>query len=473
MVAALLLRGLDAFAAEGPGHHGKGRKLDGYLQQQASAGGNGDEQVIVTLKPGVKAKDLRKLQEKGLRFRGELRQGTVSGTLSRRLLRKLAKEGDVLNISHDSPVKGDGLVANLTGTALNSTFTLRRTLGIDKAHLQQPARRHGRDGGGDRLGHLPVARLRRPHRRLARLHRRHPPGSSVDAYGHGTHVAGTIGGAATRGAGHGARDVKLDQPARARRERPGHHQQRDPRDSVGGRPTALATAIDVINLSLGHPIYEPAASDPLVQAVEAAVRAGIIVVVSAGNVGRNPETGATGYGGIASPGNAPSAITVGAVRTQNTTRRTDDLVAEYISRGPSWYDAFAKPDVVAPGHRILARFRRTLKLYQEYPTLRGPNYNRGKQYLYLSGTSMAAAVTSGTVALMLESSKQRFGVKPSPNAVKAMLMASAFAMADADGAQYDTLTQGAGALNGGGALTLGRRPRPAAPGRHLVAGAPA
>ena len=40
---------------------------------------------------------------------------------------------------------------------------------------------------------------------------------------------------------------------------------------------------------------------------------------------------------------------------------------------------------------------------------------------------MAAAVTSGTVALLLESSKQRFGVKPSPNAVKAMLMATAFA----------------------------------------------
>ena len=37
--------------------------------------------------------------------------------------------------------------------------------------------------------------------------------------------------------------------------------------------------IDIINLSLGHPIYEPAATDPLVQAVEAAVRAGIVVVV--------------------------------------------------------------------------------------------------------------------------------------------------------------------------------------------------
>ena len=59
--------------------------------------------------------------------------------------------------------------------------------------------------------------------------------------------------------------------------------------------------IDVINLSLGHPIYEPAATDPLVQAVEAAVRAGIVVVVSGGNFGVSPFTGLPGYAGILSP----------------------------------------------------------------------------------------------------------------------------------------------------------------------------
>ena len=66
-----------------------------------------------------------------------------------------------------------------------------------------------------------------------------------------------------------------------------------------------AYGIDVINLSLGHPIYESATTDPLVQAVEAAVRAGLVVVVSAGNIGTNPDTSEVGYAGITSPGNAP------------------------------------------------------------------------------------------------------------------------------------------------------------------------
>ena len=60
-------------------------------------------------------------------------------------------------------------------------------------------------------------------------------------------------------------------------------------------------------------MFEPAATDPLVQAVERAVAAGIVVVVSAGHNGKNPETGMPGYAGITSPGNAPSAITVGAL----------------------------------------------------------------------------------------------------------------------------------------------------------------
>ena len=93
--------------------------------------------------------------------------------------------------------------------------------------------------------------------------------------------------------------------------------------------------IDVINLSLGHPILEPAETDPLVQAVERAVRAGSVVVTSAGNLGRNPETRVIGCAGITSPGNAPSAITVGALNTRGTTQRSNDEVAPFSSCGPT------------------------------------------------------------------------------------------------------------------------------------------
>src|SRR5262249_5895997 len=132
--------------------------------------------------------------------------------------------------------------------------------------------------------------------------------------------------------------------------------------------------IDILNLSLGHPIYESASTDPLVQAVEAAVRARLILVTSAGHLGINPPTRLPGYGGITSPGNAPSVITVGSERTADTTTRTDDLVAEYSSRGPTWIDAYAKPDLVAPGHRLLGPANVGEFLYTTYPSIRSKVY---------------------------------------------------------------------------------------------------
>ena len=60
------------------------------------------------------------------------------------------------------------------------------------------------------------------------------------------------------------------------------------RPSTSPSSTSAYVGIDVINLSLGHPIYEPAATDPLVRAVERAAAAGIVVVTSAGNYGTNP-----------------------------------------------------------------------------------------------------------------------------------------------------------------------------------------
>ncbi len=89
----------------------------------------------------------------------------------------------------------------------------------------------------------------------------------------------------------------------------------------------------VINLSLGRPIFESYKLDPLCQAVEQAWKAGIVVVVAAGNDGRDLNLNPEGYGTIDSPGNDPYVLTVGAMRTMETSKINDDLIAELQLEG--------------------------------------------------------------------------------------------------------------------------------------------
>jgi len=187
-----------------------------------------------------------------------------------------------------------------------------------------------------------------------------------------------------------------------------------------------------------------------VQGVEKASAAGLIVVTSAGNFGQQ-KNGDEGYTGITSPGNAPSAITVGAADTFNTTSRADDRVAPYSSRGPSWFDAFAKPDVIAPGHQLVADTALDSYLYRLMLTGR-MNGVKGQPLLALSGSSMAAGVTSGVVALIVDAHNKADYYRQkalTPNLVKAMLEFSAIPVVDAD-----YLTQGAGEVNAAGAIAL-------------------
>ena len=77
--------------------------------------------------------------------------------------------------------------------------------------------------------------------------------------------------------------------------------------------------IRVINLSLGRAVSESYSLDPLCAAVESAWKAGIVVVVAAGNNGRDNAHSTQGYGTIAAPGNDPYVITVGAMKDMGTT----------------------------------------------------------------------------------------------------------------------------------------------------------
>ena len=230
-------------------------------------------------------------------------------------------------------------------------------------------------------------------------------GLPFDDFGHGTHVAGLIGG------GQRAEDVAFQGVA------PGvSFVILKVLDSSGtGRTSDVIRAIeytvanrrrlgiDVINLSLGHPPFEPPETDPLVQAVEQASAAGLIVVASAGNNGMDAN-GEQGYGGVSVPGNAPSALTLGAANHQDTVTRDDDRVAPYSSSGPTWYQGLAKPDFVAPGHWLGAEVAPGSSLYETYPQFRtsGPS---GKTFMQLSGTSMAAAVATGVVSVLKSRSR--------------------------------------------------------------------
>jgi serine protease AprX len=231
------------------------------------------------------------------------------------------------------------------------------------------------------------------------------PGVSGDPFGHGTHVAGMIGGAGSAAArvttaysGGSAPAVRLIDVRVLGRTGMGYTS-----DVLAGIDWAIANrtkyGIRIINLSLGHPVAEPAATDPLCVAVERAVKSGIVVVASAGNYGLT-SSGAPILGGITSPGNSPAALTVGAVDTNGTADRSDDKVAPYSSRGPTRFDFAVKPDVVAPGTRIVS-----LEANGSYIATTYPQYHvagtGNNAYLRLSGTSMATGVVSGGVALLL------------------------------------------------------------------------
>ena len=157
--------------------------------------------------------------------------------------------------------------------------------------------------------------------------------------------------------------------------------------------------IRVLNLSLGHPVAEPMGLDPLVEACEAAWQAGLVVVTSAGNLGLH------GNGTITSPGNGSRLLTVGALDDLDTLDLFDDEVAPFSSRGPPIFDFVVKPDLLAPGHSIISLRAPHSSIDVSHPEGRvnvdgGPaGLAREPLYFQMSGSSMAAALVSGSVAV--------------------------------------------------------------------------
>src|SRR5438093_527683 len=168
-------------------------------------------------------------------------------------------------------------------------------------------------------------------------------------------------------------------------------------DIIAAVEKAVADGMDVINLSIGGRVQGP--HDLLSEAINAAVDAGTVAVIAAGNSGPGILT-------VESPGNAANAITAAAaadphfegIKATFDTTTIGAAVGEFAnfkpamtaatatttpsSRGPTPYDFRLKPDVTAPGVSVLSSVL-------------------GGQFAFFQGTSMATPHTTGAAALLL------------------------------------------------------------------------
>jgi serine protease AprX len=163
--------------------------------------------------------------------------------------------------------------------------------------------------------------------------------------------------------------------------------------------------IRVLNLSLASDAAQSYRTDPLDAAVEYAWQKGIVVIAASGN--RGSARDAVQY----APGNDPFVISVGGSDEKGNGGRG---TRAYWSSAGRTQDGFLKPEVMAPGAHIVS----TLAPDSAFQYL-CPTCIVGGAYFKAGGTSMAAPVVAGAVALLLQARPNL-----TPDQVKAMLMAT-------------------------------------------------
>ena len=248
-------------------------------------------------------------------------------------------------------------------------------------------------------------------------------GAKYDLYGHGTHVAGIIGGNGYLSSGNYSGVAPAVNLIDLRvLDLNGAGTDSNVIAAIEEAITLKNTYnIRVINLSLGRGIFVSYTQDPLCQAVEAAWKAGIVVVVAAGNYGRVSVNGSNGFGTITAPGNDPYVITVGAMKSNGSSSPSAETLASYSSKGPTTYDHVIKPDIVAPGNDIVSLSAPGTTLETLFPTELVTGNDGNNDYFTLSGTSMATPAVAGSVALLLQQNSAL-----TPDQVKARLMKTTY-----------------------------------------------
>ena len=384
------------------------------LLAQAAADPQAMLHVIVQQEPG--AGDVAALVERlGGRVTRDLHIiRAFSAVLPGRAVSAVAAAAGVRWISPDAPVVTTGCTAPCVDTSkLRGSYP--QTARASKVWNDAPGYRQGQGIGVAVLdsGISPHADL--GNRVVANV----TVGASpvvTDTYGHGTHVAGIIGGDGT--ASHGAYigiapkanlvNVKISNDAGAA----------SAADVVAGlqwvNDNKSRYNIRVVNLSLNSSMAQSYQVDPIDAAVEILWFNKVVVVVSAGNDGRNA---------LYPPANDPFAITVGAVDDKSTSGTGDDRMATFSGYGTTG-DGFAKPDLVAPGVNIVSALAGSGALLPaQHPDHLAAGFTGAAAYFRMSGTSMAAPVVAGAAALLLQDEPDL-----TPDQVKYRLLATAHAL---------------------------------------------
>jgi serine protease AprX len=422
------------------------RKLDRTLNRRAAEGG-GTSRVIVIFKDG--SAGTAEIGKHGSKARRRFRLvNAQTADVPNSVLKRLADDPAIESIHEDRPTAG---ALNRVAVSIGAR-AVQTALGLKGAGVGVAVIDSGITSWHDDLtynGTSSAVRTKGGQRVVAFADFVNGRTSTYDDNGHGSHVAGTIAGNGydTYGARAGIAPEAhllglkvLDENGRGVIS-----------DVMAALEWAVANKtaynIRVANLSVGAAVTESYWTDPLTLAAKRAVDAGIVVVAAAGNLGKN-KLGNSQYGGITAPGNAPWVLTVGAYSHEGTLSRYDDVIASYSSRGPSAVDFEAKPDLVAPGSGVVSLADPSSLFYSQKAAnlLTGSRATSYKPYLSLSGTSMAAPVVSGTVALMMQANPSL-----TPNMVKAILQYTAQSYG-----RYNALTQGAGFLNAEGAVQLAK-----------------
>ncbi len=256
-----------------------------------------------------------------------------------------------------------------------------------------------------------------------------------DDYGHGTFVAGLIGGdGASSGGEYEGEAPGADLVSIKVADADG---MTDLSTLILGLQWAVANRlaynIRILNMSLGFQPFESTTVNPLDQAVQAAWNSGIAVVASAGNAG--PSNGT-----ILSPGDDPLVITVGALDDMAQPVVADDEMTDFSSAGPTSPDGWVKPDLVTSGRSVVSLAAPGSTVYDGYPPAR-----IGSGNFVGSGTSFSAAITSGAAALVLAADP---GL--TPDELKARLLGTT-----SPGPVGNPFVDGHGALNAYAAATAG------------------